>query len=29
MRAGAVAYVLKDREPSEIFDAILAAAGTW
>src|SRR5436190_9300708 len=29
MRAGAVAYVLKDREPSEIFDAILAAAGAW
>jgi DNA-binding NarL/FixJ family response regulator len=29
MRAGAVAYVLKDRSPVEIFDAILAAAGTW
>jgi DNA-binding NarL/FixJ family response regulator len=29
MRAGAVAYVLKDRDASEIFDAILAAAGTW
>jgi DNA-binding NarL/FixJ family response regulator len=29
MRAGAVAYVLKDRDPNEIFDAILAAAATW
>jgi DNA-binding NarL/FixJ family response regulator len=29
MRAGAVAYVLKDRDATEIFDAILAAAGTW
>jgi NarL family two-component system response regulator LiaR len=30
MRAGAVAYVLKEREASEIFDAILrAAATTW
>jgi two-component system, NarL family, response regulator LiaR len=29
MRAGAVAYVLKDRDAQEIFDAILAAAGTW
>ena len=29
MRAGAVAYVLKDRDAREIFDAILAAAGTW
>src|SRR3954452_604314 len=29
MRAGAVAYVLKDREPSEIFDAILAATAAW
>jgi DNA-binding NarL/FixJ family response regulator len=29
MRAGAVAYVLKDRDPGEIFDAILAAAATW
>jgi DNA-binding NarL/FixJ family response regulator len=29
MRAGAVAYVLKDREPREIFDAILRAASTW
>ena len=29
MRAGAVAYVLKDRDASEIFDAILAAAQTW
>lgn len=29
MRAGAVAYVLKDRDPREIFDAILAAAATW
>jgi DNA-binding NarL/FixJ family response regulator len=29
MRAGAVAYVLKDRDAKEIFDAILAAAGTW
>jgi two-component system, NarL family, response regulator LiaR len=29
MRAGAVAYVLKDRDAQEIFDAILAAAGSW
>jgi DNA-binding NarL/FixJ family response regulator len=29
MRAGAVAYVLKDRDPGEIFDAILAATATW
>jgi DNA-binding NarL/FixJ family response regulator len=29
MRAGAVAYVLKDRDPNEIFDAILAAAARW
>jgi DNA-binding NarL/FixJ family response regulator len=30
MRAGAVAYVLKDRDASDIFDAILrAAATTW
>jgi DNA-binding NarL/FixJ family response regulator len=29
MRVGAVAYVLKDREPGEIFDAILAAAAAW
>lgn len=29
MRAGAVAYVLKDRDPNEIFDAILAATATW
>jgi DNA-binding NarL/FixJ family response regulator len=29
MRAGAMAYVLKDRDAKEIFDAILAAAGTW
>ena len=28
MRAGAVGYVNKDREPSEIFDAILAATTT-
>jgi DNA-binding NarL/FixJ family response regulator len=28
MRAGAVAYVSKDREASEIFDAILTAAST-
>ena len=28
MRAGAVAYVLKDRDASEIFDAILTAAET-
>jgi NarL family two-component system response regulator LiaR len=28
MRAGAVAYVLKDREAAEIFDAILRAAET-
>jgi two-component system, NarL family, response regulator LiaR len=29
MRAGAVAYVLKDREASEIFDAILNATAAW
>ena len=29
LRAGAVAYVLKDRDASEIFEAILAAAATW
>ena len=29
LRAGAVAYVLKAREPEEIFDAILNAASTW
>ena len=29
MRAGAVAYVMKDRDPREIFETILAAAGTW
>jgi DNA-binding NarL/FixJ family response regulator len=29
MRAGAVAYVLKGREPEEIFDAILSATATW
>lgn len=29
MRAGAVAYVLKDRDPREIFEAILTAASTW
>jgi DNA-binding NarL/FixJ family response regulator len=29
LRAGAIAYVRKDREPREIFDAILAATGTW
>jgi DNA-binding NarL/FixJ family response regulator len=29
MRAGAVAYVLKDRDAREIFDAILTATGTW
>jgi NarL family two-component system response regulator LiaR len=29
MRAGAVAYVLKDRDASEIFEAILNAAATW
>ena len=28
MRAGAVAYVLKNRDPQEIFDAILTAAST-
>ena len=28
-RAGAVAYVSKDRDATEIFDAILAAVGTW
>ena len=29
VRAGAVAYVLKGREPTEIFDAILNATATW
>ena len=29
MRAGAVAYVLKDRDAKEIFEAILGAAATW
>jgi DNA-binding NarL/FixJ family response regulator len=29
MRAGAVVYVLKDRDASEIFEAILNAAATW
>jgi NarL family two-component system response regulator LiaR len=29
MRAGAVAYVLKDRDANEIFEAILNAAATW
>ena len=29
LQAGAVAYVLKAREPSEIFDAIIAATSTW
>jgi DNA-binding NarL/FixJ family response regulator len=29
MRAGADAYVLEDRDPREIFDAILAAAAAW
>ena len=29
VRAGAVAYVLKGREPDEIFDAILNATATW
>ena len=29
MRAGAVAYVLKDRDAKEIFDAILTAASAW
>ena len=29
LRAGAVAYVSKDREATEIFDAILTAVGTW
>jgi DNA-binding NarL/FixJ family response regulator len=29
MRAGAVGYVHKDREPKEIFEAILAATATW
>jgi DNA-binding NarL/FixJ family response regulator len=29
MRAGAVAYVLKDRDPREIFEAILNATATW
>ena len=29
MRAGAVAYVLKDRKPSEIFEAILTASAPW
>src|SRR3954452_11203862 len=29
MRAGAVGFVNKDREASEIFEAILAATSTW
>lgn len=29
LRAGAVAYVSKDRDATEIFDAILTAVGTW
>jgi len=29
MRAGAVGFVHKDREASEIFEAILAATSTW
>jgi DNA-binding NarL/FixJ family response regulator len=29
VRAGAVAYVLKGREPDEIFEAILNATATW
>ena len=29
MRAGAVGYVHKDREPAEIFAAILAATASW
>ena len=29
MRCGAVAYVLKAREPQEIFDAILNATASW
>jgi DNA-binding NarL/FixJ family response regulator len=29
LRAGAIAYVSKDREPTEIFDAILTAVGSW
>jgi DNA-binding NarL/FixJ family response regulator len=29
MRAGACAYVLKSREPEEIFAAILNATSTW
>lgn len=29
IRAGAVAYVLKGREPDEIFSAILSATATW
>ena len=29
LRAGAIAYVSKDRDATEIFDAILTALGTW
>lgn len=29
LRAGAVAYVLKAREPKEIFGVIMDAASTW
>ena len=29
VRAGAVAYVLKGREPDEVFAAILNASATW
>ena len=29
MRAGAVGFVHKDRDASEIFEAILAATSTW
>ena len=29
VRVGAVAYLLKGREPEEIFDAILHATATW
>jgi DNA-binding NarL/FixJ family response regulator len=29
MSVGAVAYVLKGREPDEIFDAILSATAVW
>ena len=29
VRVGAVAYLLKGREPEEIFNAILNAAATW